>query len=112
MYNTTEREVMGMADIKSGESIFIPFRNGMSIYDSQCKPRMYKTIKGFEKHFPGHYLGKDGVELVEYAEVVRCKDCKHFCESFSGTHSCKLHKGLVGTKYDTFCSYGERKDND
>jgi hypothetical protein len=52
------------------------------------------------------------VDKRNLVEVVRCKDCKHFWESFSGTHSCKLHKGLVGTKYDTFCSYGERKDND
>lgn len=43
---------------------------------------------------------------------VRCKDCKHFWSSFSGTHSCKLHKGLVGTKYDSFCSYGERRTDD
>lgn len=32
---------------------------------------MYKTIKAFEKSFPKHYLGTDGVELVEYAEVRR-----------------------------------------
>jgi hypothetical protein len=43
---------------------------------------------------------------------VRCKDCKHFWNSFSGTHSCKLHKGLVGTKYDSYCSYGERRTDD
>ena len=54
----------------------------------------------------------ENAPTVDAVEVVRCKDCKHFWESFSGTHSCKLHKGLVGTKYDTFCSYGERKDND
>ena len=61
--------------IKKGETILIPFRNGQSITDSQLKPRIYKTREAFEKHFPGHYLGKNGVELVEYAEVVRCKDC-------------------------------------
>lgn len=55
--------------IKRGGSLFIPFRNGLSISDSQLKPRMYKTKKMFEKAFPGHYLGTDGVELVEYAEV-------------------------------------------
>ena len=48
----------------------------------------------------------------DMVEVVRCKDCKHFWESFSGTHSCKLHKGLVGTKYDAYCSYGERGTDD
>ena len=55
--------------IKRGESIFIPFRDGQSISDSQMRPRMYKTIKTFEKSFPVHYLKKDGIELVEYAEV-------------------------------------------
>ena len=56
--------------IKKGESIFIPFRDGHSISDSQLKPRMYKTEKAFVKSFPGYYLGTAGVELVEYAEVV------------------------------------------
>ena len=76
--------------IKRGESILIPFRNSLSIEDSQMKPRMYKTKKAFEKAFPKHYLGTDGVELVEYAEmrharwekapkfehVLRCSECK------------------------------------
>ena len=62
---------MGMASfIKKGESIFIPFRNGQSISDSQLKPRMYKTEKAFVKSFPGYYLGTEGVKLVEYAEVI------------------------------------------
>lgn len=103
--------VIGMADIKRGESIFIPFRNGISIYDSQCKPRMYKTIKGFEKHFPGHYLGKDGVELVEYAEVIRCKDCT-FCHynSSNETYKCITMNGMYRTvQPNEFCSYGENK---
>lgn len=56
--------------INQGDSIFIPFRNGRSISDSQMKPRMYKTVQAFEKSFPKHYLGTDGVELVEYALVV------------------------------------------
>ena len=55
--------------IKRGESILIPFRNNLSIADSQNKPRTYKTKQAFEKAFPRHYYGTDGVELVEYAEV-------------------------------------------
>ena len=90
--------------IKKGESVLIPFRNGMSISDSQLKPRMYKTMQAFERSFPGHYLGKNGVELVEYAEVVRCKDCKaydkesYYCEAMGFT--CEAND---------FCSYGERR---
>lgn len=58
------------SNISKGESLLVPFRNGRSITDSQGKPRMYKTYQAFEKAFPKHYLGTDGVELVEYAPVV------------------------------------------
>lgn len=63
--------------IKRGQSLLIPFKGGVNIYDSQNKPRMYLTQKAFEKSFPGHLIDREGVELVEYAEVVRCRDCKH-----------------------------------
>lgn len=106
------------SEIKKGESIFIPFRNGTSIYDSQAKPRMYKTVKAFERSFPGHYLGTNGVELVEYAPVVRCKDCKHY-DNTEGIQWCHLNSKFAqwGTDWhsfpeDGYCSYGERKDND
>jgi hypothetical protein len=96
--------------IKKGESIFIPFRDGLSISDSQLKPRMYKTIQAFEKSFPGYYLGTEDVELAEYAEVVRCKDCKHF----SGHGACHCHAAdengtPIFVREEDFCSYGERR---
>lgn len=49
---------------------------------------MYKTYKAFEKSFPRHYLGTDGIELEEYALVrhgrwienrrgfLECSECK------------------------------------
>ena len=55
--------------IERGDSLFIPFRNGTSISDSQCRPRMYKSKENFEKSFPTHNLGNKGIELVEYVEV-------------------------------------------
>ena len=55
--------------IERGDSIFIPFRNGQSISDSQCRPRMYKSKENFEKSFPTHNLGNKDIELVEYKEV-------------------------------------------
>lgn len=98
--------------IKKGESLLIPFRNGQSISDSQLKPRMYKTMQAFEKSFPGHYLGTDGVELVEYAPVVRCKDCKHRMYSdFDGCYVCH-HGGFNAINPDHFCSYGERRTDE
>ena len=59
--------------IERGDSLFIPFRNGKSISDSQCKPRMYKSLQNFEKAFPKHNHGTKGIELVEYAEVKHGK---------------------------------------
>ena len=55
--------------IERGDSLFIPFRNGQSISDSQCKPRIYKSLQNFEKSFPKHNLGNKNIEVVEYAEV-------------------------------------------
>ena len=56
--------------IERGDSLFIPFRNGVSISDSQCRPRMYKSVQNFEKSFPTHNLGNKNIELIEYKEVV------------------------------------------
>ena len=95
--------------IKKGEALLIPFRNGQSISDSQLKPRMYKTMQAFEKSFPGHYLGTDGVELVEYAAVVRCKDCKHRADVLDcGNYLC--NRKMIGmVRPNDFCSFGERR---
>lgn len=97
--------------IKKGESLFIPFKNGESIYDSQLKPRMYKTKEQYDRF---SYRFKDA-EMVEYTEVVRCKDCKHWNEQdniFSGCR-CVCWKGIWDyTKADDFCSSGERRPAD
>ena len=98
--------------IKMGESLLIPFRNGISISDSQLKPRMYKSRQAFEKAFPKHYLGTDGVGLVEYAPVVRCKDCKSLYITSSGHRFCRNYFTFP-VKEDDYCSYGERRcDNE
>lgn len=55
--------------IERGDSLFIPFRNEVSISDSQCRPRMYKSVQNFEKSFPTHDLGNKNIDLVEYREV-------------------------------------------
>lgn len=55
--------------IERGDSLFIPFRNGVSISDSQCRPRMYKSVQNFEKSFPTHNHGNINIDLVEYKEV-------------------------------------------
>ena len=51
-----------MTYLNKGESIYIPFKSGKSITDSQSKPRMYKSKEAFEKHF----RSAENVEIVEY----------------------------------------------
>lgn len=60
---------------------------------------------------------------ADVVEVVRCKDCKHFCE-YSDSYKSEVEGAdgdcfirvlnsdnhqFNGVKYDDFCSYGERK---
>jgi len=104
--------------IQNGESLYIPFRDGRSISDSQLKPRMYKTPEAFQKNFPGYYLGTKDVELVEYAPVIRCKECVSYQETVgkdsgkpcgygSCMNTCAIITGIVYG--EDFCSYGERR---
>ena len=103
--------------IERGDSLFIPFKKGKSISDSQCKPRMYKSVQNFEKTFPKHNNDTTNIELVEYVEIVRCEKCKHKID-YCGRLMCGRLKydfkdgvgGLVATVPEHFCSYGERKD--
>ena len=57
--------------IKQGQSIYIPFVNGESVFDSQNRPRMYKSVNQFQKSYPAFRL--ENPELVEYAPVVHGK---------------------------------------
>jgi len=44
---------------------------------------------------------------VDAVEVVQCKDCKYF-----GTAACAIDTYVFEVTEESFCSYGERKDND
>ncbi len=46
------------------------------------------------------------------AELVRCVDCNYRRGDFFGGFCCSLHKGLAMVTDESFCSYGERKDNE
>ena len=43
--------------------------------------------------------------------VVRCKDCK-WMYSEKGNYCCRSHRGLLRICGNSFCSYGERKENE
>ena len=74
---------------REGESVFFAFSNGETELDSQNKPRMYKTRNQFEAKFP--FFRRGCVKLLEYAPVVKCKDCKHLM--FSGCYGERKNGG-------------------
>ena len=52
---------------------------------------------------------------ADVVEVVRCKDCKHYGWEQDHCHGkterfCRQHKGLVCVTKDSFCSYGEKRE--
>lgn len=57
------------AYIKRGDSLFIPFAQGLSIPGVQKKMKVYKSLENLEKSKPTFYQLDDNVEVVEYAEV-------------------------------------------
>ena len=51
-------------------------------------------------------------ELVEYATVIRCKDC-YFVNCYDELlprYECTRMLGSIQVKADDFCSYGKRKE--
>ncbi len=52
----------------------------------------------------------DSIPDADCREVVPCKDCKYLYEGGDG-YCCSLHKGLVMVSEDSFCSYGERRND-
>lgn len=84
MYNTTEREVMGMANCRN------------CIHSGFC----YLTIR--DEGTPCEFVDKRNL-----VEVVRCKDCKNYRPPFCLLNDNK-HGWLNHVLPDHFCSYGER----
>lgn len=103
--------------ICKGESIFIPFRDGRNIPYTNTRPRIYKTPEIFQKYFPGG-MEKEEIELVEYAPIVRCGDCKHFVRVDVDCGDCTNERFHMDEAPDPpmyvydFCCLGERRTND
>jgi hypothetical protein len=51
---------------------------------------------------------------VDAEPVVRCKDCKNWTEWENGAGSCQRSDSVmwIGTDFNDFCSFGERKEDD
>lgn len=61
------------------------------------------------------------IPTVDAVEVVRCKDCKYYCQDKINGAICRhpeldydieCYDHWINTNPDDFCSYGERKDGD
>lgn len=48
---------------------------------------------------------------VDFVEVVRCRDCKHFVTDDDGFNYCFASTGLDGKLPDDYCSGGERRES-
>lgn len=78
--------------------------------------RLWKQLRRLSDIIP---MGKDAagvaVRIIEdlpaadVAEVVRCKDCEYYRDSFGETY-CDMTRGHV--EVTDYCSYGERKDHE
>lgn len=84
------------------------------------EPIVEFITKGLNNPDQTKAYGYDAIEIlaeIEYAptadvvEVVRCKDCEHFCPYEGEEHKgdCAELVGLESCVYeDDFCSYGEK----
>ena len=53
--------------------------------------------------------------VVKYAQsidIVRCGECKEYCDWLDGKICVRLGSYHGDTKPDDFCSYGERREED
>ena len=81
---------------------------------------MYCTELYNEMNYPGRseeFMTAIDVAIADLADaptvdavpVVRCKDCKWLYDEMDD-YCCRSHRGLVRICENSFCSYGERKD--
>jgi hypothetical protein len=83
------------------------------LHDEACRSLL--TAMGYTVDGDGNEADKrcDTFKTkTKYAEVVRCKDCKHFTTGMA-VGMCKRNpeKPTIPIPYNHFCSFGERKDN-
>ena len=81
----------------------------------QAKRATYEEIFWTESEQAAvrNFLAK--LPKVDAVEVVRCKNCKHYCQypTVDKPKACFVHPLTPHfMPEDGFCSYGERKDNE
>ena len=87
----------------------------MRLIDANALLRHKRKMSGAE--FGGEFwdeavLASDikSAPTVDAVPVVRCKDCKWLYDEM-GKYCCRSHRGLVRICENSFCSYGERKED-
>lgn len=73
------------------------------------------SLLSIEHEDPALKYAIERVPAADVVEVVRCKNCKHFCPYEGEKHKgdCAELVGLESCVYeDDFCSYGETKDGE
>ena len=87
--------------LNKGDHIFIPFGMfGMSL--GYKGPYIYKSIQTAMANY-----GKDADEVVEYAPIVKCWNCKYFVPREG---KCLYNDIYVDTS--DFCSRGEERQRE
>lgn len=92
--------------LNKGDHIFVPYHeNGKNMIGNYGSARIYLSIETAMK-----YVGKRAHEIVEYAPIVRCGNCKHFVpaenvEDDDWEGECLYNDSYVDT--GDFCSRGE-----
>lgn len=94
--------------IENGEN------KAMMIFDDEVLYQLYILVKN-RSEMKGlvptyNKLGPITVKIAndtDVAEVVRCKDCRHFKKDNGG--SCSFGAGLAVTNENGYCSYGVKK---
>ena len=74
-----------------------------------------KLIELLDRFVYDEWYGNDDIadKLISngVTVVVRCKDCKWLYDEMD-YYCCRSHRGLVMICENSFCSYGERKENE
>lgn len=90
--------------LKEGQPIWIVFRDGHSVTNSQGRPKFYMTENAKNTYAPWD------TTIVEYVPIVRCDRCVHWLENMmlgNGDCYCALLEKYMSP--DSFCSCGEKE---
>lgn len=78
---------------------------GVYIYDTREEATQYWNKRA------NNTAEKVAIDFeADFAEVVRCKDCKHFKKENGGY--CSFGSGLTVADENGYCSYGERAEQE